>query len=373
MSGNWPAGISLTSIPGPQGPAGPAGPQGVQGLPGNPGATGAAGAVGSQGPQGVAGPAGLTWQGAWNGGTAYNLNDAVAYNGSSYLSIQAGTNHQPDTNASFWTLLAQTGATGANGAPGPSGPTGSTGPQGVQGPQGPTGATGATGPQGLTGAAGVTGNAGPAGSNWQGLWSGSTTYSVSDAVAYNGSSYINIQGGINHQPDTSASFWTLLSQAGANGSSGPAGATGARRRNRRDRSDRFYRTAGRSWRDRTARNDRRYWSDRRNRTSGIKLARDLEWQHGVCSKRRSGLQRLQLHRHSGRHESSARHQQFVLGIAREHGSNRGYRAIRTTGPTGATGATEASGSDRAAGRNWLDRFSRSDRRYQDAEPPDRRG
>ena len=140
MSGNWPTGISLTSTPGPQGPVGPAGPQGVQGLLGNPGATGALGAVGPQGPQGVVGPAGLAWQGVWNGGTAYHMNDAVAYNGSSYLSIQAGTNHQPDTNASFWTLLAQTGAAGAAGPTGPVGSTGSTGPQGVQGPQGPTGA-----------------------------------------------------------------------------------------------------------------------------------------------------------------------------------------------------------------------------------------
>jgi hypothetical protein len=40
------------------------------------------------------------------------VNDGVAYNGASYISIQAGTNQQPDISPSFWTLLAQQGAPG---------------------------------------------------------------------------------------------------------------------------------------------------------------------------------------------------------------------------------------------------------------------
>src|SRR2546422_683702 len=83
----------------------------------------------------------MTWQGTWSSSTPYAVNDAVAYSGASYISIQAGTNNQPDTSATFWTLLADKGATGATGV---TGAAGTTGPQGPQGPQGPTGATGAT-------------------------------------------------------------------------------------------------------------------------------------------------------------------------------------------------------------------------------------
>src|SRR5207244_3714516 len=105
------------------------------------------------------------------------MNDAVAYNGTSYISIQAGANHQPDTSSSFWNLLADKGATGATGTTGATGATGATGPQGPQGPQGPAGATG------------TTGATGPAGLVWQGTWSSSSAYAVNDAVAYNGTSY----------------------------------------------------------------------------------------------------------------------------------------------------------------------------------------
>src|SRR5437867_4435871 len=102
-------------------------------------------------------------QGTSSGSTPYAVNDAVAYNGTSYLSIQAGTNHPPDTSTSFWSELAQKGDTGATGA------TGATGPQGSQGP---TGATGATGANGATGATGEQGATGPVGMTWQGTWSG---------------------------------------------------------------------------------------------------------------------------------------------------------------------------------------------------------
>ena len=52
-------------------------------------------------------------------GTTYNLNDAVFYNGSSYVSLQgSNTGNEPDTSASFWSLLAQQGARCATGAAG---------------------------------------------------------------------------------------------------------------------------------------------------------------------------------------------------------------------------------------------------------------
>ena len=139
------AGI-MTGVIGPPGPAGPVGPQGPAGPAGAPGVNGSDGSDGSpgpagpQGPAGLAGPAGLqgpigltglqgpigltgpsgaaglTWMGTWSNATAYAPNDAVQYNGSSYISIQAGTNHTPDVSPTFWSLLAQTGATGATGA-----------------------------------------------------------------------------------------------------------------------------------------------------------------------------------------------------------------------------------------------------------------
>jgi hypothetical protein len=57
----------------------------------------------------------------------------VDYNGTSYISIQAGTNKQPDTNASYWSVLAQIGNTGPTGATGATGPQGATGLQGIPG------------------------------------------------------------------------------------------------------------------------------------------------------------------------------------------------------------------------------------------------
>ena len=55
----------------------------------------------------------IEWQGVYNAGTAYALNDAVEFDGSSYISIQAGTGNQPDTSPTFWDLMAQKGTTPA--------------------------------------------------------------------------------------------------------------------------------------------------------------------------------------------------------------------------------------------------------------------
>lgn len=63
-----------------------------------------------QGPQirdmtGLAVGAGIVWQGAWSGATAYVANDAVSYNGSSYICILGHTNHVPP-NATYWNVIA---------------------------------------------------------------------------------------------------------------------------------------------------------------------------------------------------------------------------------------------------------------------------
>jgi hypothetical protein len=88
---------------------------------------------------------------SWNSSTAYAVNDAVSFNGSSYIALLPSTNLEPDLNPASWSLLAQQGATGPTGATGPQGPAGPTGATGAIGPQGPAGATGAIGPQGPAG------------------------------------------------------------------------------------------------------------------------------------------------------------------------------------------------------------------------------
>lgn len=180
---------SSVGIQGPQGPAGPAGapgPQGAQGVPGpqgpegadgatgNTGAEGPAGVKGDPGPQGPVGPTGATgptgpqgpqgipgtgavWRGNWTSAATYNANDAVSYNGSSYVALANNINKPPDANPTLWQMIAQQGAPGVQGATGPAGPQGA---QGVPGPTGPTGNQGATGPTGPPGPTAVSGDAG---------------------------------------------------------------------------------------------------------------------------------------------------------------------------------------------------------------------
>jgi hypothetical protein len=138
---------------GPQGPAGAQGPRGATGATGPAGPKGAAGATGSTGPagptgpsgptgatgpQGPTGPAGLTWEGAWVSNLAYRGDDAVYYNGSSYVAVQTIPAGQAPPSAG-WSLLSQEGSTGAAGPQGPQGTPGAQGSQGPAGPQGPAG------------------------------------------------------------------------------------------------------------------------------------------------------------------------------------------------------------------------------------------
>jgi hypothetical protein len=65
----------------------------------------AAGATGAAGTNGTS----FTWRGAYAGGTTYAVNDVVSYLGSSYICILVSTGNLP-TNATYWSLVAQTGA-----------------------------------------------------------------------------------------------------------------------------------------------------------------------------------------------------------------------------------------------------------------------
>jgi hypothetical protein len=55
---------------------------------------------------------GINWRGTWASGTAYALNDAVAYQGSSYIATAASTAVAP-TNTAKWAVLAQKSAASA--------------------------------------------------------------------------------------------------------------------------------------------------------------------------------------------------------------------------------------------------------------------
>jgi hypothetical protein len=210
-----------TGATGSQGPAGPQGPQGATGAQGPKGATGSTGAQGPQGPagsQGPTGPAGMLWRSGWASTTSYNQNDAVVWNGSSYIALSANQNQQPNTSPSFWSLLAEMGATGATGPQGAQGNTGATGPQGPQGPQGATGSTGPAGSQG------------PAGTNGNTVWNGSTTPPPS-TTGVNGDFYLYTTTHCLFGPKAS-NTWpsTCVSMVGPQGSTGvqgPQGATGS--------------------------------------------------------------------------------------------------------------------------------------------------
>lgn len=205
---------NVMALQGPQGDAGPAGPQGPQGLTG---AQGATGPQGPQGQQGAAGPEGLTWQGSWSAGTTYAADDAVSYNGSSYISLAgSNTGKEPDTSSGWWAMLAQQGATGSTGATGP------------QGPQGLTGATGSAGPTGLTGPQGPAGTNGVNGVNGNTVLNGTVDPTATQGV--DGDFYLNTETNTLFGPKASGVWPTagtsLIGPTGATGATGPAGPTG---------------------------------------------------------------------------------------------------------------------------------------------------
>lgn len=53
------------------------------------------------------------WQGAYNAGTAYAIDDVVSYNGSSYICIQASTGNLP-TVTTHWEQMSQAGTNGTD-------------------------------------------------------------------------------------------------------------------------------------------------------------------------------------------------------------------------------------------------------------------
>ena len=193
---------ALFAAAGATGSTGPAGSTGATGLTGATGPQGLLGAVGSTGATGPQGPPVANYLGNYQSAVNYAWNDAVSWQGSTYISLIPGNQgNTPSLSPTQWAVLAAQGATGA---------TGATGLSGLSGSIGPAGATGAIGPQGPPVA-------------FQGEWLIGTFYAVGDAVAYGGSSYVALSANTGRQPDMSPQYWALL----AAGSVGPAGGTGA--------------------------------------------------------------------------------------------------------------------------------------------------
>ena len=102
---------------------------GDKGATGDPGITGATGPTGASGPDGapggstgVTGPTGINWLGPYNSGYTYKQDDAVAYQGSSYISkFDLDNPGSLPTNPGNWDILAVRGSTGDSGSTGPTG------------------------------------------------------------------------------------------------------------------------------------------------------------------------------------------------------------------------------------------------------------
>ena len=60
---------------------------------------------------------GIDWKGDWADDVAYAIQDGVAYNGTSYVAIQSGTNHLP-TDTDYWQVVGVKGDQGIQGVAG---------------------------------------------------------------------------------------------------------------------------------------------------------------------------------------------------------------------------------------------------------------
>jgi hypothetical protein len=60
----------------------------------------------------------VSFKGAWSSAAGYLANDAVSYDGSTYLALQTSLGARPDLTPLAWVMLAQAGSAGATGPAG---------------------------------------------------------------------------------------------------------------------------------------------------------------------------------------------------------------------------------------------------------------
>ena len=166
VGGTW---VLQGNIMGPAGPTGDTGPAGADGI------------IGADGADGLS----ITWMGTYNSGSTYNVNDAVEYNGSSYICILDGTTGDPESFPARWDFLAQKGSDGT---------TGSAGTDGADGIDGKTVLNGAGTP--------------------------------SNGLGVDGDFYINTSANTIYGPKTSGVWGSPTSLVGPTGATGAAGTNG---------------------------------------------------------------------------------------------------------------------------------------------------
>jgi hypothetical protein len=120
----------------------------------------------------ITGPRGMTWRGTWSGATTYHEDDAVFYNGAAFIALASNTNVTPVAGAT-WGQLVSRGATGLTGM------------------------------------------------NPRGTYSAVTAYVATDAVLYNGSTFVALQSTTGNAPPTlpttSNAYWQLVAIKGIDG------------------------------------------------------------------------------------------------------------------------------------------------------------
>lgn len=196
---------------------------------------------GDTGSSGSGSGASIVWKGAYDDNTTYSVGNAVSYLGSSFLCVNTTIGHLPSVGGSlYWNLLAQKGADGATGADGAIGATGASIVwKGAYSPSAfydfldavsyngssyickwlvgshgnlPTD----TGYWDLMASKGADGSSSSGSSfSWKGQFSPSDTYAVSDAVSYEGTSYIAIAASTNKIPSSTTGYWEVLALKGS--------------------------------------------------------------------------------------------------------------------------------------------------------------
>ena len=61
---------------------------------------------------------------------------------------------------------------------------------------------------------------------WQGEWSSATTYTQNEAIQYNGSAYVALQGNSNIIPTSDTAVWSVMTSKGDTGATGATGSAG---------------------------------------------------------------------------------------------------------------------------------------------------
>ena len=57
----------------------------------------------------------FNWKGPWSSSTTYAVDDVVSLSGSSYISIQAGSNQNPASASAYWQQMSSAGTNGTDG------------------------------------------------------------------------------------------------------------------------------------------------------------------------------------------------------------------------------------------------------------------